>query len=297
MAARVLLTGATGQLGAYLVRELLGRGVALTAWGHSRPATVFGVSAQPVDLTDSESLAAAFAQAGPDVVIHAAAMSAVADCAREPERAEAVNVGGTATLADLCNLAGARFVYVSTDLVFDGEQARYSEGAAVAPLSVYGRTKAAGERAVLTSGRNAVVRVSLLFGPSLTGRPNFFDAQVAALRERRSVRLFHDEWRTPLGLVTAARALAEIAASDVAGLLHVGGPERLSRLEMGQRLAMHLGVESPVIEPVSRLSVPGEPRPRDTSLGSTRWRNAFPGVEWTAFEQALDEMGTLREAV
>jgi dTDP-4-dehydrorhamnose reductase len=290
MAGRALVTGATGQLGAYLVRELVGRGVAVTAWGHSRPAPVFGVTARPVDLTDPGGLAAAFAEARPGVVLHAAAVSAVGDCARDPERAEAVNGGGTAALGALCERVGIRLVYVSTDLVFDGERPPYSESSPVNPLSVYGRSKATGERAVLSNPRNVVARVSLLFGPSRNGRPNFFDSQVAALREGRPLRLFHDEWRTPLGLATAARALAEIATSDVAGLLHVGGPERMSRVEMGHRLAAHLGINRPLTEPISRRSVPGEPRPRDTSLDSSRWRVSFPACSWPTFEQSLDQM-------
>jgi dTDP-4-dehydrorhamnose reductase len=291
MAQRVLVTGATGQLGAYLVRELVERGSEVVAWGGSQTALVAGVPARPVDITDEPGLADAFAEAGPAVVIHAAAMSAVADCARHPARAQTVNAHGTAILALLCNATGARLVYVSTDLVFDGEAAPYAERDEPSPLTVYGRTKAAGESAVLASPGHAVVRVSLLFGPSRNGKANFFDGQVAALRTGRPVRLFHDEWRTPLGLATAARALVGIATSDVSGLLHLGGSERMSRLEMGRRLAAHLGVEPGGIEATGRLAPEGEPRPRDTSLDSSRWRSLFPHVVWPGFEAALADMG------
>jgi dTDP-4-dehydrorhamnose reductase len=218
-------------------------------------------------------------------------MAAVGDCVREPERAADVNINGTATLTELCNAAGARLVFVSTDLVFDGEAAPYAEDARKAPLSVYGRTKAVAEDFVLKSGRHAVVRVSLLYGPSRNGKPNFFDAQVAALRDGQPVRLFHDEWRTPLALSSAARAITTIAQSDVTGLMHAGGPERMSRLEMGRRLADHLGVSPAGIEAASRLDPGGEPRPRDTSLDSTRWRKTFPEAPWASFVAALTEMG------
>src|SRR5437879_4650924 len=108
MTERFLVTGATGQLGTYLVRELLSRGHEVVAWSGSRTDRVHGVRAEPVDLTDHVRMADAFRQARPTHVIHAAAMAAVADCARDPIRADAVNHLGTARLAQLAADAGAR---------------------------------------------------------------------------------------------------------------------------------------------------------------------------------------------
>lgn len=291
MPGRILVTGATGQLGAYLVRELAGQGTPVVAWGHAQGGAMFGVPFRPVELADPDEVAAAFAVAQPATVIHAGAMAAVGDCARDPDRAAAVNVGGTHVLAELCAAAGARLVLVSTDLVFDGERPPYTEADPPGPLSVYGRTKVEAERAVLVHPGHAVVRVSLLFGPSLNGRGSFFSGLVEALRAGRAVRPFEDEWRTPLGLAAAARALIGIASSGVAGLWHVGGPERMSRLEMGRRLAAYLGVDPGLIEAVSRATAPGEPRPRDTSLDSVKWRTHFADRPWPGFEPALAEMG------
>jgi dTDP-4-dehydrorhamnose reductase len=238
-------------------------------------------------------LKTAFREAQPDAAIHAAAMAAVSDCTRDLARAAAVNTGATGELAELCAAAGARLVFVSTDLVFDGERAPYREADEPAPLSVYGRTKAAAERAVLKSPGHAVVRVSLLFGPSINGRANFFDKQIEALRGGQPVCLFHDEWRTPLGLATAAKALVAIADSNVGGIVHLGGPERMSRVEMGVRLARFLGIRAAGIEPASRQTAGGEPRPRDVSLDSTRWRQQFPTILSPRFEEALAGMGLI----
>jgi dTDP-4-dehydrorhamnose reductase len=162
-------------------------------------------------------------------------------------------------------------------MVFDGEHAPYREEDEPAPLSVYGRTKAEAERVALAVPGNAVVRVSLLLGPSLTGRPSFHDEQAAALRAGRPLRLFEDEWRTPLTLQAAAQALLAVVGCGYAGVLHVGGPERLSRLDMGRRLAAALGVSAAGIVPTRRADLPSpEPRPRDLSLDSSRWRALFP---------------------
>jgi dTDP-4-dehydrorhamnose reductase len=287
----ILVTGASGQLGAYLLRELSQIRLTVAAWSGSRRGELYGIPLTPVDLTDRAAVASSFRSLGPDVVIHCAALSSVAQCYREPALAESVNVGGTQLLADLAEQARAKLLYVSTDLVFDGERGGYREDDAPAPLSTYGRSKARAEEAVRRLARGLVVRVSLLFGPTLTGRPSFFDEQQAALRQGRTCTLFSDEWRTPLSLTTAARALIALAESDQAGMLHLGGPERMSRLEMGRRLAAFLGVDAAVIVPARRADVAApEPRPRDTSLDSSRWRGLFPQLAWPCWEEALREM-------
>jgi dTDP-4-dehydrorhamnose reductase len=278
---RLLVTGGGGQLGAYLLRELSKQGVAPTTWSGTRT----------VDLTRADAVAEAFRAARPDVIVHCAAVSSVAISYRTPALAEAVNVGGTRVLGELADASRARLILVSTDLVFDGERGSYVEEDTPAPLSVYGRSKLLAEEPVRALARGLVVRVSLLFGPTLIGRPSFFDEQLAALREGRSCTVFSDEWRTPLSLWTAARALAALARSDCTGVLHLGGPERLSRLEMGRRLAAFLGADASVTVPARREDVPApEPRPRDVSLNSSRWRGHFPHLPWPTWEDALREM-------
>jgi dTDP-4-dehydrorhamnose reductase len=292
---RILLTGASGQLGGYLLRELAKEEPPVVAWSGSRSGPLFGIELQPVELTDADKVAEAFRRAAPTTVLHAGAVTAVGECRRDPEHAQRVNTHATALLAELAKQAGARLLFVSTDLVFDGEKGSYREEDTPAPVSVYGRTKLAAESAVLAVPRGIVTRVSLLFGPSIVGRPYFFDEQVAALRHGRPLTLFSDEWRTPLSLATAARTLLAIVRSDLVGILHVGGPERMSRLEMGQRVADYLGMDPSVIVAMPRNSVPAaEPRPRDTSLDSSHWRELFPKQPWPGLQEALSEMAISR---
>jgi dTDP-4-dehydrorhamnose reductase len=183
-------------------------------------------------------------------------------------------------------------VHVSTDLAFDGERGWYEEQDPPSPLSVYGRSKAEAETAVLAHPGCVVVRVSLLFGCTLSGRNSFFDQQVKSLRAGRSVTCFEDEWRTPLGLSTAAEALLALARSKIDGLLHVGGPERLSRLEMGQRLARYLGVNPALVVAGRRMdAAAAEARPRDVSLRCGKWRGLFPGQRWATLEEELATVG------
>jgi dTDP-4-dehydrorhamnose reductase len=291
MPTRFLITGASGQLGAYLLRELRRGADSVSAWSGTRSETLFGIPLEPVNLANADQVADAFRRAQPDTIIHAAAIATIAACYRDPEYANEINARASARLAELAAGPGARLVLVSTDLVFDGNSGWYTEGDTPAPLSVYGRTKMAAEQAVLAAPRATVARVSLLFGPTLTGREAFFEAQVRALRERKPIRCFTDEWRTPLGLATAARAIIALARSEFHGVMHLGGPERLTRLAMARQLATVLQLDPEVLVPATRdqLAAP-EPRPRDVSLDASLWRQWFPAQPWPTFAEALRDM-------
>lgn len=288
---RLLLTGASGQLGSYVLRECLSRGETIEAWSGRWQGELLGCPLRPIDLIDPDAIASAFRAALPDRVVHTAALAGVSDCYGDPLRAARINTHGSAILAELADRAKIPLVHVSTDMVFDGEHAPYCEDAPVSPVSVYGRTKAEAERAIIAYPRHTIVRLPLLFGPTLTSRPSFFDRQVTALRQGQRIALFRDEWRTPLSLLVAARALLHLAASGPWGLLHVGGPERLSRLEMGQKLAAFLNCDPHGIEAISRSSIAAaEPRPADLALDTSRWRGLFPQQKWPDWNDALAEL-------
>ncbi len=298
---RILVTGASGQLGPYLLRVLQGEPHIVTAWSGNWEGELFGTPMRPVDLASPGAVEAAFTRADPEVVIHAGAVASPGVVDQDPDRAWTVNVQGTDRLAGLCESRRCRLLYVSTDMVFDGEDTAYDEDSPPRPVSAYGRSKLAAEPLVL--GRSdleaLVVRVSLMFGPSLNGRPRFFDQLVEAIRQGRPFTLFNDEWRSPLSLDAAARALAALASQAPGswrelgsrGVLHIGGAERMTRHEMGVRIAGHLGCDSPRLAAGSRLAHESpEPRPRDLSLDSRAWRTAFPDLPWPSLEEALGEM-------
>lgn len=273
---RLLITGASGLVGDYLGEAIRRRGVVPLAWA----------GRADVDLVNEEAVTRAFEAARPEVILHAAALARIDECQRLPELARRVNADAPALLARLCREAGAHLVFISSDMVFSGEGAPFGPDAPVRPLSHYGVTKADGERAVLANG-GTVARLALLAGPSRSGRHSYFDAQVQALRDGQpTLHLFEDEFRTPLDLVTAAEGLVELALARAGGIWHMGGPERLSRLEMGRIIARALGVSGDNIHPTKR---PPD-RPGDLSLDSSRWRAAFPHLPWPTFPEAMKKM-------
>jgi dTDP-4-dehydrorhamnose reductase len=279
---RIVVTGGTGKLGMYLVPALECLGWAVQGWGRV-PA---GGQTVPVDLMSASAIHAALDVFRPQAVIHTAAVSTVADCCKDPAQARGVNVDASAAVAQWCARDTVRFIHLSTDMVFDGEQAPYDESAAVAPVSMYGQTKADAEVAVLRACPAAlIVRVALMFGPTRSHRRSFFDTARQQLQDGQVMDAFDDEWRTPLHMTDAATALCGLAVTADAGVVHLAGPERLSRYDMCCRMAAGLGLSpETLVRPVSRLSVPStEPRQQDLSMVSTRLNGMLPTFRPGAF--------------
>lgn len=276
-----LITGATGQLGGHIARlldqEHPDRQVCAVV---HRDARISGrAQVFPLDLADAAAVTALLDRIQPTHIVHAGAVTSVADAAGDPARAFQVNAEATSRLGAWAGQHGARFVYISTDMVFDGRQAPYAEDAPPAPLSVYGRSKRAGEEAIRDVRGAVCVRLPLMYGFPVTTRQTTFVRQVQALQAGEPLRLFTDEYRTPVALADAARAVVAVAESDVTGILHVGGPERLSRYEMVARFAAALHLDQVTLVATSRLDHGGdEPRPADLSLNDRRFRARFPAV-------------------
>ena len=247
---RILLTGASGFLGHYLADELRRRGLLFVTGGRT------GCDVR-LDLADPDSLPSAVREAHADLVIHAAALASLAACEADRARADAVNHRAAQRLAES---AGGRLAFVSTDLVFDGTAPPYASEASPAPLGVYARSKADAEEAVRAAG-GLVVRVPILFGPSFDGRRGATDMIRSAAAP---LALFTNEHRTPLHAADAARGIVELAlAGSGPATLHLAGPERVSRFELGRRFLAASGLVGVRLEPVEC----DDPlRPRDVSL-------------------------------
>jgi dTDP-4-dehydrorhamnose reductase len=177
----------------------------------------------------------------------------------------AVTVDAAVAAARAALGAGARFVLFSSDMVFDGRSGGYTEDAVPAPVVPYGAMKAQAEALVRAEHPGAViVRTSLLVGESgIILRPAY---ECENLLRGQSVVLYRDEWRSPTHVDDVARAAWELCVLDVAGVYHVAGPERLSRLELGRILCALNRFDPGLIREGER---PAE-RPRDTSLASHR---------------------------
>ncbi|MGO9594867.1 MAG: dTDP-4-dehydrorhamnose reductase [Steroidobacteraceae bacterium] len=207
---RVLITGASGQVGTALLRS-----VPLQTELHA-------LTHQQLDISDSGAVRAAVSAFEPQVILNAAAYTAVDKAESEPFLADAINAQAPQHLAEAAqSIDGCRMIQISTDYVFDGRATEpYRPGDAPHPLSVYGRTKLAGEQAVLEvlAERAVVLRTAWVYAAQ--GK-NFLLTMLRLMRERGAVRVVADQKGTPTAAASIARALWRIAELPrVHGVLH-----------------------------------------------------------------------------
>lgn len=276
---RILVTGASGLIGSHTARALLARGHRVIAAGGAHtdriPDDVRSAAAavEQLDLADLESLTARLEEiaADADAVIHAAAMPDFATCEQDPVRAQVVNVEATDLIASWCVRHRARLVFLSTDQVFDGRGTMYVEADAAHPLQTYGRTKLEAESRVLGSGAQAVVaRLALTYGASPSGDRSASESIVNRLRRGERIRLFTDEYRTPILAEDAARALAALATiENPPPVVHVAGPQRVSRHDFGIAVASAFGLDASLIDAAqARELTLDPPRAPDLSMST-----------------------------
>ncbi len=240
---RVWVVGARGMVGSQLLRELRERGIEAVG--------------PDVDVTDPQLAA----PVGCTHVVNCAAYTKVDLAEREEARAFAVNCDGVAHVARAA--AGMRLVHLSTDYVFDGKLARpYREDDPVAPLNVYGRSKAAGETWVK---EGCVIRTSALFGP---GGHHFVGAMVRKMRAGERVQVVEDQRTRPT--FTGDLVDAVIRLLDAQGTYHVAGGGAVSWYEFAHEIADELGVQADIV-PVSSAEY-GAPaqRPLNAVLDTTK---------------------------
>lgn len=283
---RVLVTGAGGQLGQYLRQ-------ALTIAGHD----VIGLGREEgpgvdlaVDIRDPKQVARAIERAGPDAIIHAAAHTDVDGCERDPDLAHAANGLGSEYVAAAAAERGIWLIGVSTDFVFPGDGgAPYAEDAPPNPVSVYGASKLAGERAVLdASPAFAVARTAWVFG----GRGKHFPRTVLAMLARHGrMEVVDDEVGSPTFAGDLAEALVALLPHRPAGVFHLTNEGETSRFGLARRVASVAGLDPELVMPTSteaflaRYPLPAR-RPARSTLANTR--AAALGVRLPSWQDAVD---------
>jgi dTDP-4-dehydrorhamnose reductase len=222
---RALVIGASGQVGAALSRCLIARGHSVTGTHAQTP----GPDTRRLDFTDTAATERLIAEAAPDWIFCAAGLTHVDYCEGAPAEAYRANRDAPAAAARAASRQGARFVYYSTEYVFDGANGPYAETELPNPLSVYGRSKLEGERAVVQAHAGALVlRTTVVYGPEPQGK-NFVYQLLRRLRAGERMVVAEDQRSSPTYNEDLAAASVELAERGVGGIVHVAGPVVLDR--------------------------------------------------------------------
>ncbi|MGH2443720.1 MAG: dTDP-4-dehydrorhamnose reductase [Chloroflexota bacterium] len=224
---RVLVTGAGGQLATDLVSVMAAD--AVTALNHAQ-----------LDITSNQAVLAAMERHQPDAVINTAAYHQVDRCETEPELSFAINAAATQRLAIACRNAGVLLVHLSTDYVFNGlKREPYDEGDPVAPLSVYGASKAGGEMAVrATTDRHLIVRTTGLYGQAGRSRPrgNFVETMLKLADQQAPIAVVSDQVLTPSYTLDVAWAISALIHAGARGTVHVTSAGQCSWYEFAAHI-------------------------------------------------------------
>lgn len=291
MRKRLLVTGGRGFVAGSLLTQA-GRGWEVYALSRGLPPRVLpeGIEWRKGDYFESEALGEVFAELRPQSVIHAAAIAGIDYCEAHRDAARRANTEWTARIASQCAQYGARLVFLSTDNVFDGQKGGYREADAPAPVNYYGDTKVQAERLVLDALEDAVIaRVSLVMGVPLLGEGNSFLSRMAkVLRDGERLGVPAEELRSPIDVVSAGRALLELADGAFTGVLHLAGNDVVGRYAMAQRLAERLGFDAGLIFANDPTEIPGRAeRPLDVSLSNMKARSLL-ATPMLGLEEGLD---------
>ena len=281
---RVLVTGAKGQVGEAVARLLE---------GHAQVAAHDRAS---LDLEKPDDIRWCVREVRPDVIVNAAAYTAVDRAEGDEERARAVNGVAPGILAEEAKRAGALLIHYSTDYVFDGEQDRpYVETDATHPLSAYGRTKLEGERAVAAVGaRHLILRTSWVYAPR--GR-NFMLTMLRFAAERDQLRVVDDQRGAPTSAERLARATLALldAARETSGIYHATASGVTTwfgfagAIFEGRRRRLGEGFRVPALVPIATSDYPTPAkRPRNSVLSNAKLENVF-GVRLGDWREGLDE--------
>jgi dTDP-4-dehydrorhamnose reductase len=244
---KILITGAGGQLGRDLVKVLGGQHQ-LYPFGHD------------LDITDYSKIVSTISSIKPDLVIHAAAMTDVDGCELNPDQAFKVNALGTQNVALACRQSNAKILYLSTDFVFDGKKREpYAEFDPPNPLSVYGKSKLAGENYIITLLPNYfIVRTAWLYGRE---GMNFVKTILKLAEEKNELKVVNDQVGSPTYSCDLAQMIAKIIETDFFGTYHVTNAGGVSWYEFAKKILEMAGIKGVRVTPITSEEL-NRPAPR-----------------------------------
>ncbi len=289
----ILITGATGLLGKSLIES------------NSRPHKIIGVYIgkykisdsenvryYSVDICDKRSMDKIFSENKIGVVIHTAGVADVDFCEKHYEAAYRSNVTGTENMIELCIRANAKLVYVSTNAVFDGNNAPYKENDKVNPINKYGMMKVECEKKVSAAFKDSlIIRPILMYGwNNDRERNNLVTSLLIKLAKSEAVNMVTDIYDNPLSSHQCADAIWALLENGKHGTYHIAGKDMVNRYEYALAIAEIFGLDNTLIKPVdSSFFSQIAPRPKNTSYDTSKLEKEI-GFKPLALKEGLELM-------
>ncbi|NWF51417.1 MAG: SDR family oxidoreductase [Ignavibacteriaceae bacterium] len=288
---KIFITGGSGLLGQYLNLEFAKKNEILTAY-HSNVGNCNLFNSVQLNLIDKNSVAETLKSFKPQVVIHTAAItSPIIKNNISPGLYFDLNVIATKNLAEICRKINSRMIYISTDLVYAGYRGQMlDEKSKLIPASIYAETKLMGEVKIQETFNNyLILRTALLYGFGLNHSKNHFSEIFNNLKEEKPVKLFFDQFRTPISLQEASRTIMKLCEMGISGeIINLGGNERLSRFELGEKLCDICGFNKNLIEKISMKDLKNYPQVEDVSLNTDKLKSF--GIKTISVEDSIREI-------
>lgn len=280
----LLVTGASGLLGGNLVQVASQRGYQVLATYHRHAVRFPGARALALDLADAAAVAEVIEMFQPRTIIHCAALTDVDYCEAHPDEAWRQNCDATRTLARFARQTGGKFVYVSTDAVYDGARGEYSEADEPSPINIYARSKLAGEAAALEEHPEALVARTTLYGCNIRNKFSLAEWVLHRLQTEQPITGFADVYFSPLLADDLSEVLLDLVEREAHGIFNVGAAEGVSKYDFACRVAELFALPRERIEcgSIARATLKA-PRPRNTTLNvakaESRLGQPMPGID------------------
>lgn len=266
---KVLITGGSGLLGQFLNLTISNQCKLHTTFKNN-PGNCKDFPFSVVDILNEDELKELFENVKPDIVIHSAAITNPVQKENQTSKEYFdTNVNATKNIAILCEKYESKMIYISTDLVYAGYRGSFlKEDAKLIPASLYAETKLVGEMKVKESTDNyLILRTALLYGFGLNHSKCHFQNMYVDLKNRKPVKLFTDQLRTPISLTDASLIIAQLVKMDLINeTINLGGTERVSRFEIGQMLCDLAGLDKNLLQKITMDEIPNFPKVEDVSL-------------------------------
>ncbi len=288
---KILITGGGGFFGEFLNKILSEENQILTLH-HNNIGSSNLFNSQYADISDHKLMGKIFDEFNPDVVIHSAAAANPSLCKKLDSRiVYNINVNSTKNIAGLCDSIEAKLIYISTDLVYAGYRgSMLNENSKLIPASLYAETKLMAEVKIKETFDNFIIlRQALLFGLSKYNSNNYFQFMFESLKNGNKIKVFTDQFRTPISVLESARAIEELIKKDIKSeTINLGGKERASRVELAELLCEVAEFDKNLLQKINMSDIPNYIGVKDVSLNTDKL-STF-GIKIKSLEDSVREV-------